>query len=167
MSPLFIILESVTNIGEGGNTMSVEVIPFLSLNGNAAAAIRFYEKYLGAKVLLKKNYKEMKLMNPNFSYEKGQDEYITHSVLQIGSNKLMIAEEEMDTTQPWQLGNSFSLCIQSKDKDVIQNLYETLVKNEKVTVLMPFEKNVFSPGYGIIRDPFGIVIQLCVTVHDF
>ncbi|PAQ15720.1 VOC family protein [Bacillaceae bacterium SAOS 7] len=147
--------------------MNFEVIPFLSLNGNAAAAIAFYEKYLGANVLFKKNYKEMKEMNPNFHYEEGQDEYITHSVLEIGANKLMIAEEEMDTSQPWQLGNSSSLCIQSKDKNVISKLYEALVQHEKVTVLVPFEKNSFSPGYGIIRDPFGIVIQLCVTVHDF
>lgn len=147
--------------------MKVEVIPFLSLNGDAAAAITFYEKYLGAKVLFKKNYKKMKEMNPHFSYEEGQDDYITHSVLEIGVNKLMIAEEEMDTSRPWQLSNSSSLCIQSKDKIVIQNLYESLVQHEKVTVLMPFKENVFSPGYAIIRDPYGIVIQLCVTVHDF
>ncbi|MGM7637191.1 VOC family protein [Bacillus sp. Hm123] len=147
--------------------MKLEVIPFLSLNGDAAAAIAFYEKYLGANVLFKKNYKEMKEMSPNFHYEEGQDEYITHSVLEIGANKLMIAEEEMDTSQPWQLGNSSSLCIQSKDKHVISKLYEVLVQHEQVTVLVPFEENSFSPGYGIIRDPFGIVIQLCVTVHDF
>ncbi len=147
--------------------MNVEVIPFLSLNGNAAEAITFYEKYLGAKVLFKKNYKDMKEMNPRFSYEEGQDEYITHSVLEIGANKLMMAEEEMDTSRPWQLGNSSSLCIQSKNKNVIQNLYESLVQHEKVTVLTSFKENVFSPGYAIIRDPYGIVIQLCVTVHDF
>jgi len=147
--------------------MNVEVIPFLSLNGKAAAAIAFYEKYLGANILLKKNYKEMKEMDPHFTYEEGQDHYITHSVLEIGADKIMIAEEEMDTSRPWQLGNSSSLCIQSKDKHVIHKLYESIIQHEKVTVLVPFEENVFSPGYAIIRDPFGIVIQLCVTVHDF
>lgn len=147
--------------------MSFEVIPFLSLNGQAAAAIAFYEKYLGAKVLFKKNYKELKEMNPNFNYEEGQDEYITHSVLEIGTNKIMIAEEEMDTSQPWQLGNSSSLCIQSKDKKVIKKLYESLVQHGKTTILVPLAENEFSPGYAIIRDPFGIVIQLGVTRHDF
>ena len=34
--------------------MNFEVIPFLSMNGDAAAAIAFYEKVLGAKVLLRK-----------------------------------------------------------------------------------------------------------------
>ncbi|MBW8351276.1 VOC family protein [Bacillus sp. IITD106] len=147
--------------------MNFEVIPFLSLNGTAAKAIAFYEKHLSAKVLFKKTYKEMKEMNPNFHYEEGQDEYITHSVLEIGANKLMIAEEAMDSSRPWQLGNSSSLCIQSKDKNIINKLYQSLVEHNEVTVLVPLKENAFSPGYAIIRDPFGIVIQLCVTVHDF
>lgn len=45
------ILDSVMNDDKGGNKMNVEVIPFLSLNGKAAAAIAFYEKYLGAQPL--------------------------------------------------------------------------------------------------------------------
>lgn len=147
--------------------MNFEVIPFLSLNGEAAPAIAFYEKYLGAKVLFKKNYKEMKEMSPDFSYEEGKDEYIAHSVLEIGANKLMIAEEEMDSSRPWQLGNSSSLCIQSKDKDAITNLYESLIQHEKVTVVVPFTEISFSPGYATVRDPYGIIIQLFVTVHDF
>lgn len=162
-----IILQSVLTIDGGGNKMNFEVIPFLSLNGEAAPAIDFYEKYLGAKILFKKNYREMKEMSPDFSYEEGQGEYITHSVLEIGANKLMIAEEEMDSSRPWQLGNSSSLCIQSKDKEVITNLYESLVNHEKVKVIVPFTENAFSPGYAIIRDPYSVVIQLCVTVHDF
>lgn len=147
--------------------MNFEVIPFLSMNGDAAAAIAFYEKVLGAKVLFKKSYKEMKEMNPGFEYPAGQDEYITHSVLEIGVNKIMIAEEAMDPERPWQLGNSTSLCIQSKDKTTMDQLYTSLVQHEDVKVLVPYEQNEFSPGYGIVRDPFGIVIQLCVTVHDF
>ncbi len=167
MSPLVTILKSVINNDKGGNNMSFEVIPFLSLNGEGSEAIGFYEKYLGANVLFKKTYKEMKEMDPNFHYKEGQEEYFTHSVLEIGENKVMIAEEGMDHSRPWQLGNSFSLCIQSKDKKVIGELYDSLIQHEKVTVLVPFKANVFSPVYGIVRDPFGIVIQLCVTMHDF
>lgn len=147
--------------------MNYEVIPFLSMNGDAAAAIAFYEEFLGAKVIFKKSYKEMKEMNPNFTYPPGQDEYITHSVLEIGANKIMIAEEAMDAERPWDLGNSASLCIQSRDQGQIDQLYEALVKHEGVRVLVPYEQNEFSPRYGIVRDPFGVVIQLCVTVHDF
>lgn len=42
----------------------------------------------------------MKEMNPHFSYKEGQGGYITHSVLEVGANKLMIAEEEMDSSRP-------------------------------------------------------------------
>ncbi|MGE7920785.1 VOC family protein [Viridibacillus sp. NPDC093762] len=147
--------------------MNFEVIPFLSLNGQGADAITFYEQCLGAKVLFMKTYKEMKEMDPHFKYEEGQDDYITHSVLQIGINKIMIAEVEMDSTRPWQLSNSSSLCIQSKDFSVIETIYHKLIKHNEVHILTPFEKNSFSPGYGIVRDPFGITIQLTVTKHDF
>ncbi|MGO4532513.1 VOC family protein [Paenibacillus sp. 2TAF8] len=147
--------------------MKAEVIPFLSMNGEAAKAITFYEKTLGAKVLFRKSYKEMKQMSPGFTYPAGQDEYITHSVLEMGVNKIMIAEDAMDAERQWELGNSTSLCIQSKDQGQMNRLYEALVQHEGVKVLVPYEQNEFSPGYGIVRDPFGIVIQLCVTVHDF
>ncbi|ANB56072.1 glyoxalase-like domain protein [Anoxybacillus sp. B7M1] len=147
--------------------MNFEVIPFLSLNGQAANAIAFYEKYLQAKVLLKVTYKQMKEIDPAFEYSEGQDEYITHSVLEIGQNKMMIAEEATDPSRPWQLGNSFSLCIQSKDQATIQKLYEAVTEQQDVTVLMPLQANSFSSGYAMIRDPFGVVIQFVVTRHDF
>lgn len=147
--------------------MNVEVIPFLSMNGEALEAIAFYEKTLGAKVLFRKSYKEMKQMSPSFTYPAGQDDYITHSVLEIGANKIMIAEEAMDAERPWELGNSTSLCIQSQDQEQMDGLYEALSRHAGVKVLVPYERNEFSPGYGIVRDPFGVVLQLCVTVHDF
>ncbi|MGY4688612.1 VOC family protein [Salibacterium sp. K-3] len=147
--------------------MSFEMIPFLSMNGQGAEAIRFYEQYLGAEVLFKKNYQEMKEMDPHFTYEEGQEGYITHCVLKIGTNKIMIAEEKMDKTRPWQLSNSSSLCIQSKDYSIIETMYKNLITHDQVDILTPFERNVFSPGYGIVRDPFGIVMQLTVTTHDF
>lgn len=165
MSPLFYILISITN--EGGISMNVEVIPFLSLNGQGARAIAFYEQYLEATVLFKKTYKEMKDLDPKFTYAKGQEDYITHSVLQIGSNKLMIAEEAMDQTRSWQLDNSSSLCVQAKDYNAIYTIYANLLKHEDVHILIPFEKNAFSSGYGIVRDPFGVIIQLAVTKHEF
>ncbi|MBU5354399.1 VOC family protein [Paenibacillus silvae] len=147
--------------------MKYEVIPFLSMNGDAAKAIAFYEKTLGAKVLFRKSYKEMKEMSPEFTYPAGQDEFVTHSVLQVGVNKLMIAEEAMDVERPWNSGNSISMCIQSRDQEQIDRLYEELSQYPGVKVLVPYKRNEFSPGYGIVRDPFGVVIQLCVTVHDF
>jgi len=147
--------------------MNFEVIPFLSFNGRAAQAIAFYEQHLDAEVLLKVTYKQMKEMDPDFSYPEGQEHYITHAVLQIGQNKLMLNEEPMDASRPWQAGNRFSFCIQSKDESAIQTLFRRVAGHPEAAVLVPLEPNSFSPAYGIVRDPFGVVIQFVVTRHDF
>lgn len=147
--------------------MNFEAIPFLSFNGRAAQAISFYEQYLDAKVLLKVTYKQLKEMDPAFSYPEGQEDFITHAVLQIGQNKIMLNEEPMDTSGPWRAGNRFSLCIQAKEVSTIQTLYRRVTGHEKVAVLVPLAPNSFSPAYGIVRDPFDVVIQFAVTKHDF
>ncbi|GEM_PF-116613 len=145
----------------------LEAIPFLSLNGRAAEAIEFYRRTLDAQVLLKVSYAEMAKMDPHFHYEKGQEHHITHSVLQIGSTKLMVAEEPMDPTRSWSAGNDFSLCLQSRDHETIVRMYDQLTKDERTTVLVPLAANSFSSGYGAVRDPFGIVFQFTVTRHAF
>ncbi|MEJ8306996.1 VOC family protein [Saccharibacillus sacchari] len=147
--------------------MQAEVIPFLSLHGQAAEAIYFYEQKLGAIVLLKVSYADMAQRDKTFQYASGQEAWITHSVLQIGANKIMIAEEETDTTRPWSAGNDFSLCLQSRDHDTIVGFYERLTSDERTTILVPLTANSFSSGYGIVRDPFGVVFQFTVTQHAF
>lgn len=149
------------------NTLLLEAIPFLSLNGQAAEAIEFYQRTLDAEVLLKVSYAEMQKTEPDFCYETGQENYITHSVLQIGSTKLMIAEEQMDPTRAWSAGNDFSLCLQSQSHDEIVRCYERLTDDERTTVLVPLAANSFSSGYGAVRDPFGVVFQFTVTRHAF
>lgn len=149
------------------NTLLLEAIPFLSLNGQAAEAIEFYQRTLDAEVLLKVSYAEMQKMDPDFRYAAGQEQHITHSVLRIGSTKLMIAEEQMDPTRPWSAGNDFSLCLQSQDHDEIVRCYERLTDDERTTVLVPLAANSFSSGYGAVRDPFGVVFQFTVTRHAF
>ncbi|MDO3411251.1 VOC family protein [Saccharibacillus sp. CPCC 101409] len=144
-----------------------EVIPFLSLNGRAAEAIAFYVRTLDAEILLKVSYADMAGRDESFTFEKGQEDYVTHSVLQIGSGKLMLAEEEMDRTRPWSAGNDFSLCIQSRDHAEIERLYNRLTADERVTVLSPLAPNSFSSGYAAVRDPFGVVFQFTVTRHEF
>ena len=157
---------STISTEQGEQTMQTEVIPFLSLNGQAAEAITYYEQ-LGAQVLLKVTYEQLATMDADFQVKPGQEQYITHSVLQLGSGKFMIAEEQMDMSEPWQHGNSFSLCLQSRQHADMEMLYNRLVADERCTILVPFAPNSFSTGYAVVRDPFGIVFQFTVTRHAF
>ena len=147
--------------------MHFEVIPFLSLNGRAAEAIAFYEQALGARTLLKVTYEQMRAMDPDFAFPPGSEGWITHSVLQIGTNKLMIAEEPADAGEAWKAGNRFSLCIQSRSLADIETLYRAAARHPESAVVTPLKPNSFSPGFGIVRDPFGVVLQFVVTRHDF
>ena len=140
--------------------MSIQLTPFLSLSGKAKEAIRFYEKHLGAKVLFMKDYKGLKEMDPTFEYIDSQAEYIAHSVLKIGSSILMAGDEIMSDDKNEIIGTNFSFCIQSNEKEEIENMYNSLVADENVKIIVPLAPNIFSHVYGIVKDPFGIVIQL-------
>ncbi|MFD1888461.1 VOC family protein [Paenibacillus wenxiniae] len=151
---------------ETSQITQTEVIPFLSLNGKAAEAIAFYEQ-LGATVRLKVTYAQLAAIDDSFHVQPGQENYITHSVLELGSGKWMIAEEPADIEQTWQHGNSFSLCLQSRQHEEMEALYTKLTADPRCTIIVPFGPNSFSSGYAAVRDPFGVVFQFTVTRHAF
>lgn len=147
--------------------MNFEVIPFLSLNGQAANAIAFYEQNLNARVLFKVTYEQMAKMDPDFHYQEGEAHYIVHSVLEIGQNKIMLAEENSEQNKEWQRANHFSLCLQAQEKETIETLYRNIIQHKGTTIIEPLHANSFSSGYAIVKDPFGIIFQLTVTRHNF
>lgn len=142
---------------------TMTLTPFLSMNGKAGEAIRFYEKHLQAKVIFLKTMREMTAYDPNFQYDEAHADDVSHSVLCIGENQLMIADDPVAGDQPHEGGSSVSLCLESRDRQVMKDVYDSLVSDPRVKVLQPFEPSIFSEGYGVVLDPFGMVIQLNVT----
>lgn len=140
--------------------MSYEVVTFLSMKGAAAEAIDFYIRHLNAKVLLKVTYEDMKKMDSSITVESGKEQWISHSVLEVGVHKIMLAEETMVPELEYNVGNNISLCIQSADRQEIERIYTSLIQDSRTAVIRPMGKIVFSEAYGIVRDPFGILIQL-------
>lgn len=140
--------------------MNYEIITFLSMNGRAAEALEFYTKHLEAKVVYKVTYEDMKKMDPSMVVEKGKESWIAHSVLVAGVHKIMIAEETMVPKTDYLVGNNISLCIQSADRNEIEKMYHSLVGDPRTEVITPLGKVVFSEAYGVVKDPFGILIQL-------
>jgi len=140
--------------------MSYEVVTFLSMNGRGNEAIDFYTQHLNAKVIFKVTYADMKKMDTSMVVESGKEQWISHSVLEVGVHKLMIAEETMVPKSEYTVGNNISLCIQSADKVEIEKIYNSLIQDPRTEVITPLAKNVFSEAYGIVKDPFGVLIQL-------
>lgn len=139
---------------------TLEVAIFLSMNGKAKEAVEFYKKHVNAEELLLVTYEDMAKRDSSLQLTKENKNYISHSVLSIGKTKVMLAEDTMDVTEKYVVGNNTSLCIQSADLEEIEHFYKSLTADERVKIIVPFSNNVFSKAYGIIEDPFGIQIQL-------
>lgn len=140
--------------------MSYEVVTFLSMNGRGAEAIDFYTLHLNAKTIFKVTYEDMKKMDPSMVLERGKEQWIAHSILEVGIHKIMIAEETMVPKQDYIVGNNISLCIQSADKQEIERIYDSMIQDRRTQVITQLGEVIFSEAYGIVKDPFGIIIQL-------
>lgn len=139
---------------------TLEVAIFLSMNGKAKEAIDFYKKHFNAEELLLVTYEDMAKRDSSMQLTNENKHFVTHSVLSIGKTKVMLAEDPMDATEKYVVGNNTSLCIQSADLEEIEHFYKSLTTDERVRIIVPLSSNVFSKAYGIIEDPFGIHIQL-------
>jgi len=139
---------------------SFRLVPFLSLNGRATEAIEFYKRHLGARVVFLKTNEDMKEYDPEYKFEETQAKCIAHSVLTIGENQIFISDEIMNGDSQLRVGNSMSLCIESASLETIEGIYRSLISEPGVRVVVPLDKNMFSPGYGSVEDPFGTLIQL-------
>lgn len=139
---------------------TLEIAIFLSMNGQAKEAIGFYKQHLGAKEMMRVTYQQMAERAGSMQLTEENKDYISHSILQIGSTKVMIAEETMDPGEKYTAGNQISLCIQSADLEEIRQFYSSLISDARVKIILPLSSIVFSEAYGVIEDPFGVQMQL-------
>jgi PhnB protein len=139
---------------------TLEIAIFLSMDGRAKEAINFYKKHFNVEELLLVTYQDLAKRDSSIQLTDENKNYISHSVISIGRTKVMIAEDTMNTSEAYTVGNNTSLCIQSSDLAEIEHLYNSLITDDRVKIIVPLSNNIFSKAYGIIEDPFGIQIQL-------
>jgi PhnB protein len=143
--------------------MNYTVTPFLSLAGAGQEALEYYSDHLGAVIVFKVTYKDMKKMDTAFSFSAGKENYISHAIMKIGDSEILLSDDLMDGQSELHIGNNASICIQSDDEGTIRQLYGSLISDKKTKVIVPLAANAFSPAYAIVSDPFGLIIQLNVN----
>ncbi|MGI0039565.1 MAG: VOC family protein [Nitrososphaera sp.] len=127
-------MAKVSPIPKGSHTIT----PGLAVR-NAAQAIDFYKKALGAK-------EKMRMPGP--------DGKIMHADIQIGDSHIMLGEEnvQMGNPSPQSLnGTPISLYVYVRDSDKVFN---QAVK-AGATVAMPMMDQFWGDRAGMITDPFG------------
>lgn len=75
-------------------------------------------------------YEDMAKRDDSFEITSENKNHISHSVLQIGKTKLMIAEDTMNPSEIYKIGNNMSICIQSANLEEIQRFYNNLISDE-------------------------------------
>ncbi|MBB6733219.1 VOC family protein [Cohnella sp. CBP 2801] len=134
---------------------SLELNPFIMLDGQAEEAIAFYEKALGAQVLFKQKFGEAPDRDRN-PVPEGSADRLAHSVLNVGGATLFVAD--FAASQSGREGNRVQICITAPDADHTRRIYEALLEEGQAN--FPLQPVHFSPAYGVVTDKFGVVFQV-------
>lgn len=141
--------------------MTLRLIPYLVMDGNAQEAIQFYEKALSAKVLFKQTFGEMP-ENPEFPIPPNIKNRVSHAMLKAGETELMFSDTFPG--QPHQKGNQVTICITTNEVEESRRVYESLKEGGQVN--MPLQETFFSPAYGSITDKFGVTFQISTETKN-
>ena len=136
--------------------MAVTLNPFIMLDGQAREAIRFYEQALDAKLLFMQTLGEAPPESVGAPLPDEAKERLAHSVLQVGDTSLFVSDTLPGQAQ--QNGNQINICITTDDAGKSARLFEALRQGGRVNI--PLEATYFSPAYGMVTDPFGVVFQI-------
>lgn len=135
--------------------MTLKLIPYLVMDGNAREAIGFYQKALNAELLFSQSFGEMP-ENPEFSLPEDAKERISHATIKVGETELMLSDTFPG--QPHASGNQVTICITTDDAERSRQMFDALKQDGQVT--MPLQETFFSPAYGSVVDKFGVCFQI-------
>lgn len=135
--------------------LTLRLIPYFVMNGNAKEAIQFYEKALGAQVLFSQSFGEMP-ENPEYQLPPEAKNLISHATIKVGESEIMFSDTFPG--QEHQSGNQVTICLSTNDADEARRMFDALSQEGQVT--MPLQETFFSPAYGNLTDKFGIPFQI-------
>lgn len=132
--------------------------PYLFFKGNCEQAIEFYQKALGAKVVMFMRYKESPEPPPPGMVPPGFENKIMHASLRVGGTLLMASDGCSEEKQSFE-GFSLSLSVSSEAE--ADRAFTGLQDGGQVQ--MPLAKTFWSPRFGMVRDRFGVNWMISVT----
>lgn len=129
------------------------VIPYLSFDGDCAAAFAFYAELLGGEVTMM-TYAEMPADPDMPMLDEAERSKIMHAELRAANHALM-GSDMIALFGGYQKPQGMRLVIGAADFAEGERLFEALAAGGEVE--MPFAPTFFSAGFGQVRDRFGIV----------
>lgn len=126
----------------------MEIQPYLFFDGRCQEAIDFYQKALGAEVLMRMSFKDSPIPT---SQPPGSADKIMHACVRIGETQVFMSDG-MGGGAPSFKG--FSLSVLVKDDGEAERVFAAL--GDGGAVGMPMAKTFFASSFGMVTDRFGV-----------
>ena len=126
----------------------MQINPYLFYDSNCEAALKFYEKVLGAKIEMMLRNEDAPESMPSPPERK---KMIMHARISINGEILMASDAPPDHFHKPQ---GFAVSLTVNDPAEAERKFKAL--SEGGTTNMPFGKTFFSKGFGMCVDQFGI-----------
>jgi PhnB protein len=127
---------------------SMQLIPYLSFNGQCEEAFKFYEKVLGGKITFMITWGESPVAR---EFPAESHKLIMHAMLTVGDQALQGADGPPDR---YEQPRGVNVSIHLKDTGEGARIFNALADGGAVQVA--FGKTFWSPGFGMCVDRFGI-----------
>ena len=128
----------------------MKIDAYLSFEGRAEEAIQFYQKVLGAEVLMQMRFKEAP---PEVTAQMGpgSGDKIMHAALRIGDSTVMASDGHCTGKGSF---HGIALSLTLKDEAEVQRRYAALAEGGQAQ-LAP-HKTFFAHSFGMLADKFGV-----------
>ena len=136
----------------------MRIEPYLQLNGQAEAAMAFYQSALGATVEMLMRFSDSPEPIPEDQIPAEHLNRVMHASLLIDGARLMLTDGGCMTGRAM---GGFSLSLQYAGETEARRAFNALA--EEGTIDMPIGPTFWSPCFGMVTDKFGV--QWMVTVE--
>ena len=130
--------------------------PYVFFDGRCEEAIKFYQRALGAKVLMLARFKD----SPDpAAIPPGGGKKVMHARLKIGANSVMVSDGRAGGKPRFE---GFALTLSVNSTAQAKKFFTALSKGGKME--MPLAKTFFSPSFGMLIDRFGVMWMVITEV---
>ena len=126
--------------------MDPQLTPYLTFNGEAAEAMKFYHSILNGELTMQ-TFAEAKMART-----PSENDHIVHAVLKNEGLTLM-ASDAMPSRQA-KFGDNVHMSISGQDGEMLTKIFNGLAEGGKVD--MPLAKQFWGDTYGQLTDKFGV-----------
>jgi PhnB protein len=128
-----------------------QIQPYLFFNGRCEEAIGFYQRTLGAKVVMMMRNKEAPEQPPPGMLPPGSEDKVMHATLDVGGAILMASDGMAGGAAEFK---GFSLSLGYPTTAECDKVFAALSDGGRID--MPLGKTFWSDAFGMVTDRFGV-----------